>query len=70
VLKKKILSAALSGLLMLGALPLTAGQVYAASVNPTLMFSESGINETVAGNGYTISGTTLTIGASGVYRIK
>ncbi len=70
MLKKKILSVSLTALLALSAIPMTAGSVYAASTNPTLTFSDTAINETVSGNGYTISGTTLTISAAGVYRVK
>ena len=39
---------------------MTSGTVYASSVNPTLTFSNTAIEETVSGSGYTISGTTLT----------
>ena len=70
MLKKKIISASLTALLALSAMPMTAGTVYAANVNPTLTFSNTAIKETVSGNGYTISGTTLTISAAGVYRVK
>ena len=35
-----------------------------------LTFSEAGIAETAPGSGYSVSGTTLTIQAAGVYRIK
>lgn len=35
----------------------------------TLTFTETGIDETVSGNGYSISGTTLVITAGGTYRI-
>lgn len=49
---------------------MTSGTVYASSVNPTLTFSNTAIEETVSGSGYTISGTTLTISAAGVYRVK
>jgi hypothetical protein len=36
----------------------------------SLTFSESGITETVAGSGYTIDGTALTITAAGTYRVS
>lgn len=42
--------------------------IYSAE-NATLTFSDSAIEETVAGTGYTISGTTLTITANGTYRV-
>ena len=35
----------------------------------TLSFSDSGITETVAGSGYSVSGTTLSISAAGVYAV-
>ncbi len=37
---------------------------------PTLTFSEGSITETIEGNGYTISSTTLTITNSGTYILK
>ena len=36
----------------------------------TLTFNNDGVQETVAGNGYTITGTTLSITAAGTYRVK
>ncbi len=69
MLKKRIVSAILSQLLVLGAIPLTAQTAFAAS-NPTLTFSNSAITETVSGSGYSISGTTLNINAAGVYKIN
>lgn len=41
-----------------------------ASTDIVLTYSDSGIEETVAGEGYKINGTTLTISSSGTYRIK
>ncbi len=40
-----------------------------AATTPILTFTESGITETVAGNGYTITDKTLAIKASGTYHI-
>ena len=41
-----------------------------ATESAVLTFSDGGITETAAGSGYAIDGTTLTITASGVYRIS
>lgn len=41
-----------------------------ADSDPVLRFSEGRINEVTAGSGYTITGTSLEITASGVYRIS
>lgn len=70
MLKKRIICAALTAMLALGSMPLTGLTVMAASSGTTLTFSDSSIAETVSGAGYTINGTTLTIAAAGVYRIK
>lgn len=49
---------------------LCAVEVFAsATESAALTFSDGGITETVAGSGYAIDGTTLTITAAGVYRI-
>ncbi|MBR2778882.1 MAG: carbohydrate-binding domain-containing protein [Firmicutes bacterium] len=49
-------------------IPLPAG-VYAADGTATLTFGNAAVTETVAGSGYSISGTTLTISSAGVYKI-
>ena len=54
--------------MLLLAIPISAVQAYATE-SATLTFSDSGITETVAGSGYTIDGTTLTITAAGTYRL-
>lgn len=41
-----------------------------ASSDIVLTFSDSGIEETSAGSGYSISGTTISINKAGTYRIK
>ncbi|MBR3290345.1 MAG: carbohydrate-binding domain-containing protein [Clostridia bacterium] len=53
---------------LIAAIPLFSAQAYATE-SATLTFSDSGITETVAGSGYTIDGTTLTITAAGTYRL-
>ena len=71
MLKKKIMSALLSQMMILSAVPFAAQTTaFAANTNPTLTFSNTAITETVSGIGYTIDGTTLTISAAGVYKIK
>ncbi len=71
MLKKRIASALLSQMILFGAAPLAwQTTAFAASTTPTLTFSNASVAETVAGSGYTISGTTLTISAAGVYRVK
>ena len=71
MLKKKIMSALLSQMMILSAVPFAAQTTaFAANTNPTLTFSDTAVTETVSGIGYTIDGTTLTISAAGVYKIK
>ena len=71
MLKKKIMSALLSQMMILSAVPFAAQTTaFAANTNPTLTFSNTAVTETVSGIGYTIDGTTLTISAAGVYKIK
>lgn len=41
-----------------------------ANSGPDLSFSENAVTEVTAGSGYTITGTSLEITASGVYRIS
>lgn len=71
MLKKKIASILLSQMILLSAVPFaTQTTAFAANTNPTLTFSNTAIKETVSGVGYTIDGTTLTISAAGVYKVK
>ncbi len=71
MLKKKIASALLSQMMILSAVPFAVQTTaFAANTNPTLTFSDTAITETVSGTGYTIDGTTLTISAAGVYKLR
>ena len=71
MLKKKIVSALLSQIMMFGAVPFAVQTTaFATNTNPTLTFSNSTVTETVSGIGYAIDGTTLTISAAGVYKLK
>ncbi|MBR1732112.1 MAG: carbohydrate-binding domain-containing protein, partial [Ruminococcus sp.] len=63
----RLLSVILAALMIISMIPLTAS-AYSAE-QATLTFSDSGITETTAGSGYTISGTTLTINSAGTYRV-
>ena len=65
---KKILSILLAALLLLTVLPIATASAY-SKAQATLTFTNNTIVETAAGSGYTIKGTTLTITASGTYRI-
>ena len=65
---KKICSLILTGALLLGSVHVGTKEVSAAQ-NITLTFSDSGITQTVSGNGYEIDGTTLKITASGTYYV-
>ncbi|MBQ9003124.1 MAG: carbohydrate-binding domain-containing protein [Eggerthellaceae bacterium] len=49
---------------------LLSTQAATLEYNAELSFSDSGITETKAGSGYTISGTTLTIDSAGTYRLS
>lgn len=62
----KLVSTLLAALLAVSCLSLSA----AAAGEVTLTFSDESIAETVAGTGYAIDGTTLTINSAGTYVIK
>ena len=73
----KSLFAVLMVLIMfISVIPITAsaasdsGDTVHAEQSAELTFSDSGITETQAGTGYSISGTTLTITAAGTYRVN
>ena len=57
----------LSFLLMTVLLPVS--RAYADNVSAVLTFADTGITETQAGSGYSISGTSLIISTSGVYQL-
>ena len=64
---KKLISGIIAAAMLLS---LCAVEAFAATESAALTFTDSGIEETVAGSGYAIDGTTLTITAAGVYRIS
>ncbi len=67
---KKLWSVVLTIILTVTLLPLGGLEAKAETAAiPVLTFSDTAITETVAGSGYTIAGTTLTITANGVYQI-
>ena len=63
---RKILSVLLTVMLILSVVPLT---VSAGTSDVTLTFTNEGITESAAGTGYTITGTSLSITAAGVYTV-
>ena len=65
-----ILAFVLAAALLIGLFPLSASAAYTGSVDNTFTFTSSGVTAaSETGSGYKISGTALTISASGVYRI-
>ena len=64
---KKFLGVLLAALILLSVFPLSTNAY--SKEQATLTFTDSGITETVSGSGYNISGNTLTITASGTYRV-
>ena len=65
---KKRICLLLALLLTAALLPRLETGAYAAG-QTTLTFSDGGVAATVPGSGYSVSGTTLTVTASGVYRV-
>ena len=65
---KKFIGILLSAVMLLSMFPLATASAYSKE-QAALTFSDSGIAETSAGSGYSISGTTLTITAAGTYRV-
>ncbi|MBR0302562.1 MAG: carbohydrate-binding domain-containing protein, partial [Clostridia bacterium] len=63
---KKFIGILLSAILIISLIP---SAVFASGGEVTLTFSNDGIAETVAGAGYAIDGTALTITAAGTYRV-
>ena len=64
----KLTGILLSIALLMTAIPIFSVQAYSKE-QATLTFTDSGVTETVAGSGYAIDGTTLTIAAAGTYRL-
>lgn len=63
---KRFLAMLLTLVMVFGLLPTIS---FADESGATLTFTDSGITETVAGTGYSISGTTLSITAAGTYTV-
>ena len=63
----RFFSVILAALLLISMVPLSASAYSAEQAK--LTFTDSGITETKAGSGYTISGSTLTITEAGTYRV-
>ena len=64
----KLTGILLSIALLMTAIPIVSVQAYSKE-QATLTFTDGAVTETVAGDGYTIDGTTVTIDAAGTYRL-